>query len=204
MLCLFRMKTHHDFVLLPKIFTMTNNLNAFVLLAFMTSFFYVQPVDASDDLVNWMTIEEAQEAVSEDPRMVFVDVYTDWCGFCRRMNNETYAHPVIANYLNENFYPVKLNAEQEEPIDFRGVTFENENLGERRPAHSFAIALLQGQMSYPSVAFFNEDLELLTAIPGFRPPANMEAVLAFFNEGAYKENNNLDDFIGAFEATIEE
>lgn len=183
---------------------MTNNLSAFVLLAFMTSFFYVHSLEASDAGVNWMTIEEAQEAISEEPRMVFVDVYTDWCGFCRRMNNETYAHPVIADYLNENFYPVKLNAEQEEPIDFRGVTFENENLGERRPAHSFAIALLQGQMSYPSVAFFNEDLDLLTAIPGFRPPANMEAVLVFFNEGVYKEKPNLDDFVSEFEGIIDE
>ncbi len=179
-------------------------MKIFILLAFMTGYSLNDPAEATEAGVNWMTIEEAQEAIQEEPRMIFVDVYTDWCGWCRRMTSETYGHPVIADYLNTNFYPVKLNAEQEEPLDFRGVTFENENLGERRPAHSFAIALLQGQMSYPSVAFFNEDLDLLTAIPGFRPPANMEAVLVFFNEGVYKEKPNLDDFVSEFEGIIDE
>lgn len=187
-----------------KTTVMANELKVFVLLALMVGYFFNDPAEASEPGVNWMTIEEAQAAIQDEPRMIFVDVYTEWCGWCRRMSSDTYAHPVIADYLNENFYPVKLNAEQEEPIDFRGTTFENENLGERRPAHSFAIALLQGQMSYPSVAFFDEDLDLLTAIPGFRPPESMEAVLTFFNEGIYKENPNLDDFVGEFEGTIDE
>ncbi len=161
-------------------------------------------VNAGDNGVKWLSMEEAQEKVLEEPRMVFVDVYTDWCGWCRRMTSETYAHPVIASYLNENFYPVKLNAEQHEPIEFQGNVFENENIGERRSTHSFAIALLQGRMSYPSVAFFNEELQLITAIPGFRPPVRMEALLAFFNTGAYLESNDLDAFIQNYEGQISE
>ncbi len=158
---------------------------------------------SSDKGVQWLSMEEAQERILEEPRMVFVDVYTDWCGWCRRMTNETYAHPVIADYLNKYFYPVKLNAEQEDPIVFGGTTYINENIGQRRPTHSFAIALLQGRMSYPSVVFFDKQMQLLTAIPGFRPPANMEAVLTFFKTGVYKENSSLDSFISDFEGTIE-
>ncbi len=154
--------------------------------------------------VNWLTIEEVQELLKEEPRKIFVDIYTDWCGWCRRMTRETYAHPVIADYLNTHFYPVKLNAEQEDPITFQGTIFENENIGQRRATHSFAIALLQGRMSYPSVAFFNEQLQLMTAIPGFRPPKRMEALLAFFNTGAYLEGYDLDAFIADFEGTIED
>ncbi len=164
------------------------------------------PIVASsnDEGVQWLTMEEAQEKVKEEPRMVFVDVYTDWCGWCRRMTSETYAHPVIAEYLNNNFYPVKLNAEQKEPIVFQGNTFENENIGQRRATHSFAIALLQGRMSYPSVAFFNEEMQLITAIPGFRPPERMEAVLAFFHTGAYRENADLDAFVSSYQGKIKE
>ncbi len=149
--------------------------------------------------VQWLSMEEALQKTDSEPRMIFVEVYTDWCGFCQRMDAETFSHPVIASYLNENFYPVKLNAEQEEPIEFRGRVYENNNLGDRRPTHDFAIAILQGQMSYPSVVFFDKDVELLTAIPGFRPPANMEAVLAFFNKGVYEETNDLEGFIQDFE-----
>lgn len=154
--------------------------------------------------VNWLTIEEAQERFSEEPRMVFVDVYTDWCGWCRRMTSETFGHSQIAEMLNKNFYPVKLNAEQEDPIVFNSVTYENENVGQRRATHSFAIALLQGRMSYPSVVFFDENFQLITAIPGFRPPKAMEGVLTFFMDGVYKENPNLDEFLGTFQGTIKD
>lgn len=152
--------------------------------------------------VQWLTMEEAQERFSEEPRMIFVDVYTDWCGWCRRMTNETFAHPIIAEILNTHFYPVKLNAEQEDPIVFRGVTYENENIGQRRATHNFAIALLQGRMSYPSVVFFDDNLQLITAIPGFRPPKNMEAVLAFFKTEAYKDNPDLDAFVSGYSGRI--
>ncbi len=162
-------------------------------------------VAASDHTkVDWLTMEEAQQLFSEEPRMIFVDVYTDWCGWCRRMESETFSHPQIAEMLNTYFYPVKLNAEQEEPIVFQGITYENENIGQRRATHSFAIALLQGKMSYPSVAFFDENMQLITAIPGFRPPKNMEAVLAFFRDGVYIERPNLQEFIESFEGRITE
>ncbi len=162
-------------------------------------------VFASDHAeVNWLTMEEAEEKFNEEPRRIFVDVYTDWCGWCRRMTSETFSHPYIAEMLNTYFYPVKLNAEQEEPIVFQGVTYENDNIGQRRATHNFAIALLQGQMSYPSVAFFNEEMQLITAIPGFRPPKNMEAVLVFFKDDVYKESPNLQDFISSFEGQITE
>ncbi|MFP4065287.1 MAG: thioredoxin family protein [Bacteroidales bacterium] len=155
-----------------------------------------------DGEVNWMSMEEAVENAESEPRMIFVEVYTDWCGFCRQMDNETFSHPVIASYLNDNFYPVKLNAEQEGSIEFRGTVYENNNLEDRRPTHDFAIALLQGRMSYPSIVFFDENVELLTAIPGFRPPASMEAVLYFFNEGVYKETNDLETFIQDFQGQV--
>ncbi len=163
-----------------------------------------QEAEAGEGNVNWLTMEEAQELFDEEPRMIFVDVYTDWCGWCRRMTSETFSHPIIAEILNAEFYPVKLNAEQEEPIVFRGVTYENENIGQRRATHSFAIALLQGRMSYPSVAFFDEEMQLITAIPGFRPPKTMEAVLAFFTSGTYKTDPDLDTFMAAFEGRITE
>lgn len=179
-------------VLLAASFIFVLSLNSFLL------------AGENEQKVQWLTIEEAQELFSEEPRMIFVDVYTDWCGWCRRMTSETFSHPIIAEMLNTHFYPVKLNAEQTEPIVFKGVTYENENIGQRRATHNFAIALLQGRMSYPSIAFFDEEMQLITAIPGFRPPKNMEAVLTFFKTDVYKSNPNLDEFMSGFSGRITE
>ncbi len=176
----------------------------FTIFAVLVLFFYFPSSgNAQDNGVQWLTIEEAVEKVKEDPRKIFIDVYTDWCGFCKRMDQNTFSHPVIIEMLNEKFYPVKLNAEQEEPIVFQGHEYVNENPGQRRSTHNFAIAILQGQMSYPSIAFFNEEFNLITAIPGYRPPENMEPILMFFYEDEYKANPNLDEYINSFEGQVE-
>jgi thioredoxin-related protein len=160
------------------------------------------PLQAQDKKINWVTIEQAQELHKKNPKKIFVDIYTDWCSWCKRMDAETFTHPVIVDYINENFYAVKLNAEQKEPIVFKGVKYENERADQRRGAHNFAIAILQGRMSYPSVAFFDENLGLIYALPGFRTPLRMEPVLVFFNEDIYKSNPNLDEFSASFQGKI--
>lgn len=157
---------------------------------------------AQENGINWMSIEEAEAQSRQQPKKIFVDVYTDWCGWCRRMSSETFTHPVIVEYINEHFYAVKLNAEQGDPITFRGTEYNNQNPGQRRSAHDFAIALLQGRMSYPSVAFFDEELNLITTLPGFRPPKTMEPVLVFFSDDVFKETSDLDAFMSNFEGKV--
>ncbi|MFW5778008.1 MAG: thioredoxin family protein [Bacteroidota bacterium] len=160
--------------------------------------------DASGDdaKVNWVSMEEAVALAEENPKKIFVDIYTDWCGWCKRMDANTFSHPDIASYINENFYAVKLNAEQSEPIVFRGTEYVNENPGEKRSSHNFAVALLQGRMSYPSVAFFDEELNLITAIPGYREPKDFEPILVFFSEDVFLTQPNLDEYINDFSGSI--
>ncbi len=138
-----------------------------------------------DEKVNWYSFEEAVELSMENPRKILVDIYTDWCGYCKRMDSETFGNPSVASFVNKNFYAVKLNSETTDTIRFKGYEFVNEGEG-RRSAHQLSIALLQGQMSYPSIVYLNEDLELLTAVPGFMTPGSIEPVLRFFGEDHYK------------------
>ncbi len=160
-------------------------------------------MDAQEVKVNWLTIEEAEALNKKEPRKIFIDFYTDWCGWCKRMEATTFSHPVIAEYINTNYYPVKFNAEQTDPIKFRGAEYINENAGQRRAAHSFAIAVLQGRMGYPSVAFFDENLNLITALSGYRPPEKLEPILVFFKDDVYKESSDLDAFTANFKSKID-
>jgi len=152
--------------------------------------------------INWISIEEAEKLVKENPKKIFVDIYTDWCGWCKRMDANTFSHPDIVDYINTNYYAVKLNAEQTEPITFMGNEYINENPTGRRSSHNFARAVLQGRMSYPSVAFFDEELRLITAIPGYREAQQFEPILVFFNDDHYMTQPNLDEFIQSFEGKI--
>lgn len=154
------------------------------------------------DLVKWYTFEEAVELNSKNPKKIFIDVYTDWCSWCKVMDEKTFSHPEIADYLNENYYPVKFNAESTEPVHFANTVFENKGTG-RRSMHDLAVALLQGKMSFPSVAYLDENNQLLTAVPGYLTPVQMEPILVFFGADHYK-GKSWEDFQKTFIGKVKE
>ncbi|MCB0628568.1 MAG: DUF255 domain-containing protein [Lewinella sp.] len=120
------------------------------------------------DAIQWISWNEAVAAQETDPKLLLVDVYTDWCKWCKVMDEQTFSDPQVADYINEHFYAVKLNAENEEPIMFRGQEFKVV-AGGRRGIHTLAYALLDGQLSYPSYVYLNENYERMHISKGFKP-----------------------------------
>jgi len=150
--------------------------------------------------VKWYSLEEAIELNKKDQKKIFVDVYTDWCGWCKKMDAATFNNPAIAHILNTEYYAVKFNAETKDTISFGGRQFINEGPNGRNP-HQLAVALLQGRMSYPSVVYLNEDNQLLTAVPGYMTPEGIEPILMFFAADAYK-TQSFEDYTKQFVSKV--
>lgn len=158
----------------------------------------------AQDKIQWMSIEEAEARCAKEPKMVFIDVYTDWCGWCKRMDKNTFDNPVIARYMNEHFYNVKLDAETSDTITFQGQQY----VGYVRPdgrngSHRLALSLLRGKMSYPSYVIMNEEMQTLQVIGGYHEPKAFEPMLHFFGEGAYKVMDG-NSFLKDFKSELEE
>jgi len=81
--------------------------------------------------IHWLSIEEALKAQEDNPKKIFIDMYTDWCGWCKVMDQKTFADPSVIKTLNENFYAVKFNAEQTNPVKFNGRTYNFIPSGQR-------------------------------------------------------------------------
>ena len=92
--------------------------------------------------IKWLSWDEAVTLAQSDaePKKIFIDVYTDWCGWCKRMDKDTFQNSEVAGYMNEYFYMVKLDGEGKEPIEFRGQTYKFVPSG-RSGYHELAAAL---------------------------------------------------------------
>lgn len=139
--------------------------------------------------VKWMTFEEAVLLSEKTKKKIFIDVYTDWCGWCKVMDKNTFSDPKVAKLLNEEFYPVKFNAEQQADILFRGHTFKFVASG-RNGYHQLAASLLNNQLSYPTVVFLDEDFNMITPLAGFRKAEEFHKYLIFVSDEHYKKGQN--------------
>ena len=140
--------------------------------------------------IQWMSFEDAVAMTKNEgnTKKVFIDVYTDWCGWCKKMDKDIFQNPEVAAYMQENFYMVKFNAEGKEPIQFDGRTFNYVPSG-RRGYHELAAALLQNRLSYPTVVFLDENMKMLSPVPGYQKVNPFLQIARYFGEDIYKEQD---------------
>lgn len=146
------------------------------------------------DKVQWMSVAELQVAYSKAPKPIIVDVYTSWCGWCKVMDKETYRNTKVANYINEHFYAVKLDAETKEIFDWNGKQYA---YNDAYQSNDLAVYLMGGQMSYPTTVLLPSLASQPGPMAGFLKPNELEAPLKFFGEDNYK-TTTYQQFIQSF------
>ena len=52
------------------------------------------------------------ERAKKDKKLVMVDMYTDWCGWCKKLDKDTFSDKDVADKLAKDFVAVKLNPEK--------------------------------------------------------------------------------------------
>ena len=129
--------------------------------------------------IKWMTFNEAIAAQKKNPKPIFMDVYTDWCGPCKALDKNTFHDSSVVSFINENFYAVKFNGEGTELIKYKEFVFTNPNYNPeargRNSQHQFTGYLrVQG---YPSMYIFDEKGEIKSPIVGYQTPEQLLSLL---------------------------
>jgi len=142
---------------------------------------------AQPPALKWYTWEEVVEMNKTKPKKMLVDVYTDWCGWCKVMDKKTFTDAEVTEYINKNFYPVKFNAEQKGEVKFNEQKFNYVETSGGRGVHALAYALLDGNMGYPTIVYLNEKYERILISPGFKEVGDMMKELKFTAEEQYSK-----------------
>lgn len=151
--------------------------------------------DKSESMT-WMSVDEAVGKLQKEQRPVLIDLYTTWCGWCKQMDKKTYSNKQVAQYLQEKFYPVKVDAETHAAITWNGRTYQfNPNYR----SNEFALYLTHGRLEFPTTIIIPPGGEP-QAIPGYMEPKELEMLVKYFGEGKFNKVS-FDEYQKSFKSS---
>lgn len=172
-------------------------------------FFSFLSFNLASQSINWMSLNEALEKNKTEPKKIIIDAYTEWCGWCKRMDATTFTDKTVAQLMNGSYYAVKFDAETADTIEYLGKQYTNSALETakaqgrqiRRATHDLAGVLMGRRISYPTLIVLDEQSKVIAPIPGYRQADEMQAILVYFAEDLHKSvslQNFMDDFKNTF------
>ncbi|HUM52066.1 MAG TPA: DUF255 domain-containing protein [Chitinophagales bacterium] len=139
--------------------------------------------------VKWTTFDKVlEEAKAGNKKFILVDLYTDWCGWCKKMDENVFNEASISTELNADFAAVKFNAETAEPVLFKGKTYTFTKDGQRG-ANQLALELgkVGNKLGYPTIVILDVEGKKLQAFPGYKDVQTMSVILNYFKSESYKK-----------------
>ena len=156
-----------------------------IMLIFLISIIYIscennksvaQDVKAKTEDSKWVSFDEGLKLAEKIKKPVLIDFYTDWCHWCKVMDEKTFSNEEINKKLKEKFITIRLNAESTtETGTFNGKTLTNKEL-----TREFRIT------GFPSLAFLSKEKEIITVIPGYVPADKFTHILDYISNECYK------------------
>lgn len=126
--------------------------------------------------LTWYGFNEGMQKAKIENKQVLVDVYTEWCSWCKVMDEKTYTDPEVVKCLNEKFVLIRLNPEKDGPVMFGGKSYN---------ADHFAQGI--GVSGYPATAFFESGEKLITMVPGYLKADEFLPILEYIGDKKYNE-----------------
>jgi len=154
----------------------------FLLTSWLLVFSCAQKSASSSDHLKWMNLPEVESSLQKEKRPVLIDLYTDWCGWCKVMDKKNYSNKNVIEYLQDKFYAARVNAESKQAIVWNGKTYQ---FNPDYRTNEFAVYVTQGHLEFPTTIIIPPDGSEPQAIPGYLEPKDFELIVKYFGEGGY-------------------
>ena len=158
---------------------------------------------AQQPQINWIDLQEALTRSKKDGKPIMIDVYTDWCGWCKKMDATTFTDSDVIAYVNENFHAAKFNAEGNKVITFQDSVYKNEQYkagAPRNATHPLALKLMNGRAAYPTIVYYVEMYNLIAPVPGMQTVETIQPYLFYFGEQVFTTTSLWEAFAKGYSA----
>lgn len=137
------------------------------------------------ECIQWRSFSQATEEAQHNRKKLLVEVSIRTCAWCKVMDKTTLSDPDVVEYVNDHYIATRLNAEETEPLVFKGRTYRLRDAGQRAH-HELAVEIMRGRLSFPTIVFLDENQNVIQPIPGYQEPAAFLMVLRYFGENHYQ------------------
>lgn len=120
--------------------------------------------------LKWFGWNEGYAKAVKEGKIVLVDAYTDWCGWCKKMDRDTYTNPDIIKKINEHFVPIKFNPE------IKDVTY---TIGDKsfKPEELYYMLTNGNATGFPTTYFIYPKKMSLFLEAGYKDSASFTQIL---------------------------
>lgn len=120
--------------------------------------------------IKWLGFNEGYKLAKKHKKIMLIDTYTEWCGWCKRMDRDTYDKSEIAELVNKDFVAIKFNPEVAATYTFQGKTYSGNEL---------AGVISDNQISgYPTTVFIQPKTIKKKIFVGYRNADQMKVELS--------------------------
>jgi len=152
---------------------------------------------SAKEKIHWISIDEVNLQIKNESKPVLIDLFTNWCYWCKVMDKKTYNNSKVISYINDHFYAVKVNGESKEPIVWNN---KNYSYNSENKLNDFTGYITQDQPGFPTTVIFSTPDVAPASVPGFMSAREIEPILKYFGEGNYK-TQTYNQFIKDFKST---
>ena len=121
------------------------------------------------DEIHWMKYDEGLVRAKSEHKKIFLNFHAEWCGFCTKMNKETFTNPALIAYMNQNFIPIKVDSDRES-----------------------ALAQRYRVQGLPTSWFLTDKGEQIASQPGFVAADNLLHMMQYISTDSYKSTSYKD------------
>ncbi|WP_027384234.1 thioredoxin family protein [Epilithonimonas caeni] len=121
--------------------------------------------------------EELENLQKSELRNAIVLIKTDWCNYCKAMENTTFKDQKVIECINKNYYFVELNSEEKREIHFAEKTFRYKPTGFNTGVHELGETLTEGKTTYPSLIILNPQNEIVFQYNGYLKASELLDIL---------------------------